>query len=545
MPFGQSQNYLKVSDNYDRRRNTTDEQLALLWDAVGGPGPGGIVIEAEVNAFADLPSASANIGDYYVVLTTTGIIGFRKFSGLYRSDGTNWASNIANNPAGSIVATNVQSAVNELDGDITAHIGSRGASHATSNTTEAGFMSAADHLKLSGIQANATANSTDATLLNRANHTGTQASSTITNFNSEVDTRANAIMSTHTALADPHPGYLTPAEADAVYQPLDADLTAISALTTTAFGRGLLALANASGLTALINVFTSTLSGAVPASGGGTTNFLRADGTWAAPAGGGGLTDGDKGDITVSGSGTVWTLDTGVVTTTKMGGDVTAAGKALLDDADASAQRTTLGLGTASTQPSSAFAAASHNHVLANVTDVTMTVANLNSLDDGVDSNLHFHSLDRDRANHTGSQPASSISDFAEAVDDRVSTLLVPGTNVTLNYNDVSNTLTINATGSGGGSGTTVINGTATVTVNSSLPQGAFEWSEAVVATGVTATSKVWISLGATTDDDENTPELLDIVTMSAIPSTDSLLITLTFEELTEGPIKLNWSAIN
>lgn len=34
--------------------------------------------------------------------------------------------------------------------------------------------------------------------------------------------------------------------------------------------------------------FTSTLSGTVPASGGGTTNFLRADGTWAAPSGGGG-----------------------------------------------------------------------------------------------------------------------------------------------------------------------------------------------------------------------------------------------------------------
>jgi hypothetical protein len=35
-------------------------------------------------------------------------------------------------------------------------------------------------------------------------------------------------------------------------------------------------------LTALINSFSSTLSGAVPASGGGTTNFLRADGNWAA-----------------------------------------------------------------------------------------------------------------------------------------------------------------------------------------------------------------------------------------------------------------------
>src|SRR6185437_10095173 len=36
-------------------------------------------------------------------------------------------------------------------------------------------------------------------------------------------------------------------------------------------------------LTALINTFTATLPGSVPASGGGTTNFLRADGAFAPP----------------------------------------------------------------------------------------------------------------------------------------------------------------------------------------------------------------------------------------------------------------------
>lgn len=41
-------------------------------------------------------------------------------------------------------------------------------------------------------------------------------------------------------------------------------------------------------LTTLVNAFTPTLSGAAPLSGGGTTNFLRADGAWAVPAGGGG-----------------------------------------------------------------------------------------------------------------------------------------------------------------------------------------------------------------------------------------------------------------
>lgn len=37
-------------------------------------------------------------------------------------------------------------------------------------------------------------------------------------------------------------------------------------------------------LTAAINDFSSIASGAVPASGGGTANFLRADGSWAVPA---------------------------------------------------------------------------------------------------------------------------------------------------------------------------------------------------------------------------------------------------------------------
>lgn len=38
--------------------------------------------------------------------------------------------------------------------------------------------------------------------------------------------------------------------------------------------------------TTLLDVFTSTLKGLAPLSGGGTVNFLRADGTWAAPSGG-------------------------------------------------------------------------------------------------------------------------------------------------------------------------------------------------------------------------------------------------------------------
>jgi len=60
-------------------------------------------------------------------------------------------------------------------------------------------------------------------------------------------TLATAITN-HEAAANPHATYLTQAEGDAAYQPLDSDLTAIAALTTTAFGRALLALADGAAL---------------------------------------------------------------------------------------------------------------------------------------------------------------------------------------------------------------------------------------------------------------------------------------------------------
>lgn len=49
------------------------------------------------------------------------------------------------------------------------------------------------------------------------------------------------------------------------------------------------------------------------------------------------------------------------------------------------------------------------------------------------------------RANHTGTQTASTISDFVEAAQDGVAAFLVAGAGVTLTHNDGANTLTIDA----------------------------------------------------------------------------------------------------
>lgn len=102
-----------------------------------------------------------------------------------------------------------------------------------------------------------------------------------------------------------------------------ADPQDLAVGTNSILGRlaGAIAVLTGTQVTTLLDAFTSTLKGLVPPSGGGTTNFLRADGTFAAPAGGGAVNSVTGGtNITNSGTAADPVLDHDAHT-----GDVTGA----------------------------------------------------------------------------------------------------------------------------------------------------------------------------------------------------------------------------
>ena len=80
----------------------------------------------------------------------------------------------------------------------------------------------------------------------------------------------------------------TDASGNLIQTPLSGVQTALSGTGYVKFSGTTPSYLTPTQVTADLNVFTSSLQGLVPSSGGGTTNYLRADGTWAAPSGGGG-----------------------------------------------------------------------------------------------------------------------------------------------------------------------------------------------------------------------------------------------------------------
>jgi hypothetical protein len=95
---------------------------------------------------------------------------------VLKYDGTNWINDTDASGAG---GTNLTSTRTSTTVTILSDTGTD-VTIASADGTNAGVLTMADKAKLDGVAAGATANSSDATLLNRANHTGTQTADSIT-----------------------------------------------------------------------------------------------------------------------------------------------------------------------------------------------------------------------------------------------------------------------------------------------------------------------------------------------------------------------------
>ncbi len=163
----------------------------------------------------------------------------------------------------------------------------------TAGTGSPEVMTPAQARTILNVANGATANATDAALRDRATHTGTQTAATISDFATAVAATAAVTANTAKVTNATHTGDVTGATAltianDAVSNAKLANMANATLKGRATAGAGDPEDLTAAQATALLDSFTSGAKGLAPASGGGTANFLRADGAWAAPAGGGG-----------------------------------------------------------------------------------------------------------------------------------------------------------------------------------------------------------------------------------------------------------------
>lgn len=150
------------------------------------------IAAASVNAFADVAVTSPTSGQ------------------VLKWNGTAWV-NETDGGGGGGGSTNLSYTASPTGGVVVSDTGTD-AAIPLSDGTNAGLNSPAQHIKLDGIQAGATANATDEFLIDRANHTGHQPISSVTGLQTALDGKeasgtAAAAVAAHVAAADPHPGY--------------------------------------------------------------------------------------------------------------------------------------------------------------------------------------------------------------------------------------------------------------------------------------------------------------------------------------------------
>lgn len=283
-------------------------------------------------------------------------------------------------------------------------------------------------------------------------------------------TAAAAAVAAHTALADPHPQYLTPTEANVAYERV------LTAGTNVTIDR------------------TNPSAPVINVSGGG----------------GGGAVD------SVNGQAGVVVLDAADVGA-DVAGAATAAVAAHTALSDPHPQYLTPAEAASAYAPLAHVGSggAAHANAIAAGAAGFMTGTDKTKLD-GIAVGATQNSADATllaRANHTGTQPASTVSDFASAARAQTEAELVAGANITITPSGSGATrqLTVAATGGGGGGSTNLstTTSTTTLTVNSDTGTGAVlpaaTPSVAGVLTAADKTKLDGVAVGATANANTDT----------------------------------------
>ena len=356
--------------------------------------------------------------------------------------------------------------------------------------SRAGVMSADDMGKFNSMAQGATANESDAYLLNRANHSGTQNASTISDFAAAARVQVAGALVAGANIS------ITEGGSGAALQKIIS--AANTNLATTRSGAAV-TITSSTGQGTSLDLATGLLAGVMSAADKSKLDGIAAGAT--ANASNAALRDrsthtGEQPASTISdlAANTRMQVQSMLVAGSNVSLTSTGFGDSLqitVDVATGGPGSTNLGTtaGSASVTISSSTGTSADIDAATPSLAGVMSAADKSKLDGiaaGATVNASNAAL-RDRSTHTGLQPSATIADFAAAVRAEVEAMLLSGANITLTASGTGSGRQVTVSSTGGGSMPSVVPISAGGTGSTTAQGAVTALTTSLARTGTTA----------------------------------------------------------